>query len=398
MNNAESLMQTLTIVAILLVMIIIVLILIYLWMQFKKKNPDNKNVGNAEGQKSNKDYNIKSVFDFMEFEKVEDNMIIQKNGKFLMAIECQGINFDLMSEMERNSVEQGFIQFLNTLRSEIQIYIQTRTVNLEKSILSYKESYKKIEEEYNKLDEQYTKMKKSEDYDEKEKQKVYMELVKQRNKYEYIKDIIADTERSSLNNSVLQKKYYVIVPSYQDEMETENLSKDEIQNIVFSDLYTKAKSIIRTLTRCGINSKILDSTELIDLLYVAYNRDDSDLLGTRTMLNAGFEELYTTAPDVFEKKLAALNRQIEEEGMNLANDAIVEARSEKEMLLRIREQNKQNLIYDFANDIIEENEMFLGEDVASDAKAKVQMKRKQTKEGGNNNGKESKTRRKSNGE
>ena len=49
-----------------------------------------------------------------EFEKVEDNMIIQKKGKYLMVLECQGINYDLMSEMEMASVEQGFIEFLNT--------------------------------------------------------------------------------------------------------------------------------------------------------------------------------------------------------------------------------------------------------------------------------------------
>ena len=39
-----------------------------------------------------------------------------------MVLECQGVNYDLMSDMERTSVEQGFIQFLNTLRTEIQIY------------------------------------------------------------------------------------------------------------------------------------------------------------------------------------------------------------------------------------------------------------------------------------
>ena len=59
-----------------------------------------------------------------------------------MVLECQGVNYDLMSEMERTSVEQGFIQFLNTLRTEIQIYVQTRTVNLEDSIASYRERFK----------------------------------------------------------------------------------------------------------------------------------------------------------------------------------------------------------------------------------------------------------------
>ena len=398
MNDAEKIMGVLTIIAVILVMIILVLILVYLWMKYKKNNKIEGQENTIDNSKTNnKDYNIKSIFNFMEFDKIEDNMIIQKKGKYLMVVECQGINFDLMSEMERTSVEQGFIQFLNTLRSEIQIYIQTRTVNLENSISTYKEKFRQIEDKYTIMNEEYKQMKKSNQYDDEDIKKAYFELVKQRNKYEYAKDVIADTEKNSLNNSVLQKKYYIIIPYYEDEMVTENLSKEEIQNMVFSDLYTKSKSIIRTLTRCGINSKILDSTELIELLYIAYNRDDSDILGARTMIKAGFEDLYTTAPDVFEKKLAMLNKQIEEEGLKVAGDAIEEARSEKEMLLRIREQNKQNLIYDFANDLIDENSIFLGEDVASDAKAKVKMKRKQSKEeGGKDDGKETKTRRKSN--
>ena len=38
----------------------------------------------------------------MEFESIEDNMIVQKKGKrFLMIVKCQGINYDLMSGVEK---------------------------------------------------------------------------------------------------------------------------------------------------------------------------------------------------------------------------------------------------------------------------------------------------------
>ena len=47
--------------------------------------------------------------------------------------------------VEKVSVEQGFISFLNTLRHPIQIYIQTRTINLERSVQGnfYKSPYRK---------------------------------------------------------------------------------------------------------------------------------------------------------------------------------------------------------------------------------------------------------------
>ena len=82
----------------------------------------------------------------MKFDQIEDDMIIRKNGtKYLMVIECQGINYDLMSGLEKNSVEQGFLQYLNTLKHPIQIYTQTRTVNLGNSIQNYKQRLKNIE-------------------------------------------------------------------------------------------------------------------------------------------------------------------------------------------------------------------------------------------------------------
>lgn len=395
MSDAEKLVEVLTIVAVVLVMIIGGLVLVYFWYKNKinKKEMAKENGEMEESERANNpDYKIKSIFNFMDFEKIEDNMIIQKKGKYLMVLECQGVNYDLMSEMERTSVEQGFIQFLNTLRTEIQIYVQTRTVNLENSIVSYRERFEDIEKKYMEMEERYQDMKKLGKYTEREMQKAYMELVKQRNKYEYTKDIIANTERNSLNSSVLHKRYYIIIPYYEDELVTENCSKDEIQNMVFSELYTKARSMIRTLSKCEVNASILDSEGLIDLLYVAYNRDESDIFGARRMLKAGFEDIYSTAPDVLDKKMKLLDKQIEEEGMKLASEAVEEARSDKEMLLRIREQNKQDLVYDFADTLIEENTPYIGEDVSADAKAKIKMKRKETKEGGKQDVKEKKTK------
>lgn len=383
MSDPEKIMKVLTIIAMILIFIILTLVLAYVYIKYKnKKKEELKEQGLTEEKAKKPEYNINSVLDFMEFERIEDNMIIQKKGKYLMVLECQGVNYDLMSEMERTSVEQGFIQFLNTLRTEIQIYVQTRTVNLEESLHNYKSKFADIEKEYERLDAKYNEMKRSERYSDEEIQKAYMEFLKQKNKYEYTKDIIENTEKNSLNSSVLHKKYYIIIPAYEDELLIDNCSKEEIQNMVFSELYTKARSIARTLSRCEVNAKILDSEGLIDLLYIAYNRDESDIFSAKKALQAGFEDLYTTAPDVIDRKIKLLDKQIEEEATKLATEAINEARSDKEMLLRIREQNRQNLIYDFAEDLINENEAYLGEDVSADAKAKIKIKRRETKEGG----------------
>ena len=66
-------------------------------------------------------YTKKSIFKFMQFDKIEDNMIVQDNGqKYLMVIGCEGVNYDLMSQVEKTAVEAGFVQFLNTLLNVFQ--------------------------------------------------------------------------------------------------------------------------------------------------------------------------------------------------------------------------------------------------------------------------------------
>ena len=385
MNNSEQLVSILTIIAIILVVVIFVLIGVWIFIVAKEKKKGNKEQSEEKETAKNKvAYNINSIFDFMEFEKIEDNMIIQKKGKFLMVIECQGVNYDLMSDMERTSVEQGFIEFLNTLKSEIQIYVQTRTVNLEQSIQSYKLKFRDIQDKYNIIQNQYMQMKNAEpgEYTDQQIYNTYLEYLREKNKFEYTQDIIADTEKSSLNSNVLHKKYYIIIPYYEDEVSTQNYTKDEIQSMVFSELYTKARSMMRTLTRCEVNSKILDSQGLIELLYNAYNRDDADVFSAKQALNSGFEALYSTAPDVLDKKMKLINKKIEEEAVKVAQQAILEAKSDKEMMVRIREENAKNLIFDMAEQLITENQDYLDQDISEDAKVKVRRKKKENEEGG----------------
>ena len=396
MNNSDQLVSMLTIIAIILVAIIFVLIVVWIFIMAKekKKEKTEEKTEEKEATKNKVTYTINSIFDFMDFEKIEDNMIIQKKGKFLMVIECQGVNYDLMSDMERTSVEQGFIEFLNTLKSEIQIYVQTRTVNLEQSIQSYKLKFRDIQDKYNIVQNQYMQMKDAEpgEYTDKQIYNTYLEYLREKNKFEYTQDIIADTEKSSLNSNVLHKKYYIIIPYYEDEVSTQNYTKDEIQSMVFSELYTKARSIMRTLTRCEVNSKILDSQGLIELLYNAYNRDDADVFSAKQALNSGFEALYSTAPDVLDKKMKLINQKIEEEAVNVAQQAILEAKSDKEMMVRIREENAKNLIFDMAEQLITENQDYLGQDISEDAKVKVRRKKKENEEGGTKDEDENKKR------
>ena len=225
-------------------------------------------------------------------------------------------------------------------------------------------------------------------YDEKQLQKYKFEITKQRNLYEYGKDIIFNTERMSLNKNVLRKQYYIIIPYYASEAGNDLFDKDEIRNIAFSELYTKAQSIIRTLAACSVAGKVLDSYELVDLLYNAYNRDEAETYGMKKALQAGYDELYITAQDVLDKKIRALDAQIQEKALQEARMAIEEVKSEKQKQLEQKELTIDDLIADMATQILEESKGYIGEDITKAAKKKIRTKDK----GGEQDGKKTKAK------
>lgn len=384
MNN-DNLVQLLVLLVGIIFLIIISLIfaLVFINMKEKKKINDKlkKEKEKTQVKKSQVIYTPESIFDFMEFEKIEDNMIMQKNGKFLMVIECQGINYDLMSEMEKVSVEQGFISFLNTLRHPVQLYIQTRTINLERSIDGYKNKLREIERKYNSLEIEYENLLKNQNSSKEEIEKNKYELVKQKNLKEYTADIIRDIERQSLNKSILSKRYYVIIPCYQSEIEIGDFDKAEMRNMAFSELYTRARAVINALYACQVTGKILNSEELMELLYIAYNRDESDLFWMEKMKQAGFEELYSTAPDVLDKKMKLLNKQIEDESMTLANEKINEVKREKEIAVIEKENNKEELVKEKAKELVKKHKKYIGEEIAKKAINKIENSTDEHEEG-----------------
>ena len=359
--------------------------------QVSPKTSTNKNLRAMNEMANSNLPNKQSIFKFMEFDDVTDSMIIQKNySRFLMIIECQGINYDLMSGIEKNSVEEGFVQFLNSLRNKIQIYIQTRSIDLESSLKVYRERVADVENKLKRMQLQYQQMIESEEYSEEQLAKAYFEITKQNNLYEYGKSVLQDTERMSLNKNILNKKYYIIIPYFASEAGSENLDKEELRGIAFSELYTRAQSIVRSISVCGVRGKVLNSNELVELLYMAYNRDEAEVFGLDKALKAGYNEMYSTAPDVLKKKMKELDKVIQEKALQKAQEKVEEAKSELEIEIEEKEENMDDIIAEMAELIIKQNEKYIGKEVKN--KAIDKLKEEKTKEGGKGNEKKKSTR------
>ena len=185
----------------------------------------------------------------------------------------------------------------------------------------------------------------------------------------------------SANKNVLNKKYYVIIPYFIEELGDNNYDKQEQKNYAFSELYTRAQSVIRTLSVCGVNGRVLNSNELVELLYMAYNRDEAEVYGLDKALKAGYDELYSTAPDVVDKQMKALDKEIEMEAIEKAKQKVSEVKTEKQRKLKEKREQKEDLVDELARLIIKENEQTLGKDIAKDAIEKID-KEKNKEEGG----------------
>lgn len=387
--SSESTTKLIQLLIYILIPIIIAVFCLIFFLVFnylkEKKLKDDKKKNEIKPASTNSNVqNKQSIFNFMEFDTVKDNMIIQKKDtRYLMVVECQGINYDLMAGVEKTSVEEGFVQFLNTLRHPVQIYIQTRSINLESSLTVYREKVKAVEMKLRNMESQYTEMRESGEYTDEQLRRAFYEVTKQSNLYEYGLSVLQDTEKMSLNKNILNKKYYLIVPYYSAEAGNDKLDKVEIEGIAFSELYTRAQSLIRSISVCGVRGRILRSNELIELLYMAYNRDEAETFGLDKAIQAGYDEIYSTAPNVLKKKMEAIDQMIEDKAIEMANKKVDEAKTELERQVEEKEDNIDDLIAEMAKMIIQENEQYLGKELTNKAIEKVEENN--TKEGGNEN-------------
>lgn len=318
-----------TIIGIIMILIMGIIFVVMNSSAPKKTNATNQTntEEKLEGVKRNqKDASTlkKDVFDFMEFDDVVDDMIVQNHKrKYSMVIQCKGINYDLMSEVEQLSIEEGFIVFLNTLKYPIQLYVQARTIDLKKSMDLYAERVKHFEDQFNEAEEDYKK--KVNDFQTTDEEIAEARNTRERfaNIYEYADDINRYVGRLGSNKNILQRKFYIIISYERNEINANNsFTEEEIHDICRRELYTRCQSLVSSLMSCSVVGKIMTTEQLAELLYISYNRDDARIFDIRDALDSGFYRLYSTSKDIYDKKMEKLNEEIEAEAVRRVQDAV----------------------------------------------------------------------------
>src|SRR5581483_5515502 len=208
--------------------------------------------------------NPNSTQNALQIAEIRDGIVIMNDGSFRAVIMCKAINFDLMSPQEREAVEFSYQGFLNSLGFPIQIFMRSEKVD----IRPYLEKLDKIRSEQDNM-----------------LLAVLMD--------DYI-NFLAEIAQQS---NIMDKQFYLVI-SYPDI--NKDVRKALKQSTGFftgvADLFSKSKtphvvvdektledaktelrnrvhSIIEGLQQCGVKSIPLDTQELIELYYNAYNPD-----------------------------------------------------------------------------------------------------------------------------
>ena len=317
--------------------VLVVIGIYYLYDKSKKSNPTQTEVVKKTTQeKSSKVEGVKKpekqveqadMSGFIKFDKIANDMIYQNNGeRYTMVIQCKGINYNLMSEIEQMAVEEGFIMFLNTLKYPIQLYVQTRSIDLGDSVKLYKERVKEFVDKQNEVTAKYNELEDDVDATQEEIDYMKKEKLKYTNIAEYVSDITRYVEKMALNKYMLQRNFYIIFSYNKSElMTTEKFSKEEYEDMCYRELYTRAQGIMSSLMACSVTSKILNSNELAQLVYVSFNKDDANTMNIKDALESGIFRLYTSSEDVLKKKRALIDEEINRQSQIRVEAAVKQA-------------------------------------------------------------------------
>lgn len=191
--------------------------------------------------------------------EIRDGIVIMNDGSFRSVVMVKSINFDLMSGGERESVEYAYQGFLNSLYFPIQIFTRSNKIDLAPYI--------------QRLDKMRT-----------EQDNMLLALLME----DYI-NFIADLADQS---NIMDKVFYVVIPYFPevDVQKTVQASKGFLSGIMGkkehvttineahleaakTELRNRVQSVLSGLMQCGIQGLPLDTQELIELYYDAYNPD-----------------------------------------------------------------------------------------------------------------------------
>jgi hypothetical protein len=192
-----------------------------------------------------------STQQFLPIKEIKEGTVVLKDGSMRAAIMVSSMNFGLKNQEEKDAIINSYQDFLNSLDFPIQIMIRSRQLYLGTYLSS-------LEEMYNKQTNELLRLQTAE----------YISFVQELLEYA----------------NVMEKRFFIIVPYYPISIEkvgflTKLMGTQQNVNTSFEtnkmELTQRVQHVISGLSSVGLRCVSLNTEDLIELYYTAYNPDTS---------------------------------------------------------------------------------------------------------------------------
>ncbi len=179
----------------------------------------------------------------LRIESIEDDVVRLGGGLYRAVLEVGSVNFALQGEVEQEALVAGFASFLNSLTFPVQVLVRVLPIDFEAYVG---------------------------DLERRAREELVGDLA------ELARDHAAFLRRLARNRTLLERRFYVVVPAQSDDKEA-RASWPFGKRTVSLDLPAARKQLTfrceeveRQLGRCGLPVRRLGNTEVAQLYYACW--------------------------------------------------------------------------------------------------------------------------------
>ncbi len=199
----------------------------------------------------------KTTQEFVPIQEIRDGVVILKDGSMRSLILASSLNFALKSADEQAAIISQFQNFLNSLDFSIQIFIQSKRLDIRPYIALLEERYK----------EQVTELMK----------------IQTREYIEFIRTFVD-------NSSIMTKGFFIVIPympptltasknplsNFMNRGKQDKILENEKFEEYRSQLEQRVGVVEQGLVRCGIRVAELGTEEVVELYYKIFNPGETE--------------------------------------------------------------------------------------------------------------------------
>ncbi len=195
----------------------------------------------------------RSTQKYIDIAEIKNDIVVLKNGAIRAVLSVTNVNFALLAEEEQEAIILGYQSFLNSLDFPIQIVVQSRILDIDPYLRFLEQNERK---QINEL------------------------LREQTREYRFfIEELVEDT-------NVMEKRFYIVVPfslgentqigffaKIRQTLRPEDVVKQKKEKFerYRTQLMQRVANVQNALGGMGISARQLNTRQLIELYYGAYN-------------------------------------------------------------------------------------------------------------------------------